>query len=402
MVSGSMLAGLLVALAMGASSIVFSEPAAADALMLGVIVGVPILGAGRFGKVAILNALLWLAIVGLGIAAVAFSAQADTAIKHQLVTLYLAGGAFVLAGYISASPERRFALVMACYIAASLIATLAGLAGYFRLFPAAFDLFTSFGRARGTFKDPNVYGAAIAPAILACAWVMLREQQRFALWAAAIALPLVLGLLLSFSRGAWISLALSLTLLGGGILWSSRRCTDFQRIRRAGATGIVVIACTLVAALQSEQVSALLTERASLDQSYDQGPDGRFGGQAKASRLIVENPLGIGTHTFRDVHHREEPHNVFLSMFLNAGWLGGLLYIIAVGGTLYIGCLGSLRMGVLQGPFLIATTAFAGVAFEGFVIDSDHWRSFFIVMGCIWGLADAPAPDIDRTQRHDD
>ena len=102
------------------------------------------------------------------------------------------------------------------------------------------------------------------------------------------------------------------------------------------------------------------------------------------------------------MHHKEEPHNVYLSMFLNAGWLGGLLYIIAVLATLAAGFRGAARRTALQGPFLIAVAAFAGVAVEGCVIDSDHWRSFFILMACIWGLADAPVPVLDASRRRED
>ena len=126
-----------------------------------------------------------------------------------------------------------------------------------------------------------------------------------------------------------------------------------------------------------------------MDQSYDQGPEGRFGGQEKAQRLVLDHPLGIGTHTFRDIHHPEEPHNVYLTMFLNAGWLGGLLYIASVAGTAMTGLWMSLRNGYLQGPMAVAATSFAALAFEGVIIDSDHWRHFFLVMALVWGLADA-------------
>ncbi len=147
---------------------------------------------------------------------------------------------------------------------------------------------------------------------------------------------------------------------------------------------------------------SLLSERASLEQSYDSGPEGRFGGQAKAVDLILEHPFGVGTHSFRDTYHPEEAHNVYLSTFLNAGWLGGLLYIAVVAATLVVGLRCSVRNGALQGAFLIATAAFAGLVVEGFVIDTDHWRHFFILMGCIWGLADAEPPVLDTSRRRDD
>ena len=41
-------------------------------------------------------------------------------------------------------------------------------------------------------------------------------------------------------------------------------------------------------------------------------------------------------------------------------------------------------------PYLIGAFAtFVGEVAEGFVIDTDHWRHFFLLLGMIWGLAAA-------------
>jgi O-antigen ligase len=400
--SASSLAATTVAVAMVVSSIVFSEPAIADALMAVVIVTIPVLGAARFGRMSVSNFAILAAFVALGVAGTSMSVTFDTAIKHQFVTLFLAAGAFVLAGYIAADPVPRTALVFWCYVVACLVATLAALIGYFNIVPSTYDLFTNYGRGRGTFKDPNVYGAALAPAITFTAWIMLREPAKRAYLAGFVVLPLVIGLLISFSRGAWISTGVSLAILAVLTSFTSRRRADLNRLSIVGMAGIAAAAIALFAIFQVEQVRTLFSERASLDQSYDVGPDGRFGGQEKARNLILENPFGIGTHTFRDKYHHEEPHNVYLSMFLNAGWIGGLLYVLSVIITLVVGLRAATLNGALQGGFVVASAAFAGVVFEGFVIDTDHWRHFFIMMACIWGLADAREPDIDSTRRRDD
>lgn len=383
------LAAVAVAGAMAASAIVFSEPAVADVLMAAVIVGLPLLGVTRFGQGSILNLVTWLVLVSLGLAACAVSTTFATAVTHQIVTLFLALGAFVLAGYVAADPVPRFRLVMTCYVVGCLIAAAAALAGYFQLVPSAHDLFTSYGRARGTFKDPNVLGAALAPAIAFTVWTALRQPMRHALLAAVASLPLFLALLLSFSRGAWASAAVSLVLVVWLSLVTSRRAADFRRLIAVAAAGTIALAAIIGAALELEAVERLFQERASLGQSYDEGPDGRFGGQAKAVGLILDHPFGIGTHTFRDTYHAEEAHNVYLSQFLNAGWIGGTLYAISVFGTLAAGFYAMRRRTALQGPIVIATAAFAGLVFEGFVIDTDHWRHFFIVMALVWGLVDA-------------
>ncbi len=396
------LAGVLVACALATSSIVFSEPAPADVLMMGVIFGVPVLGAARFGHVAKMHLALWLVIVALGLAGTAMSTIMPVAIIHQLVTLYLFLGAFVIAGYVAADPEPRFQLVVWFYVLGCVVACAAAFAGYFNLLPGAHDLFTNYDRARGTFKDPNVFGAAVAPGLVLAVWMTLRGKVQNLPVAAAVAGILGLGLLISFSRGAWLSAAVSVLVLAWIALVKSRRRSDVRRFMMVAAAGSLALIAGLSAALQNEAVRNLMEQRASLDQSYDEGPEGRFGGQEKAQKLILDNPFGIGTHTFRETYHHEEPHNVYLSMFLNAGWIGGLVYIISVLATLFVGFRGAFSATSLQGPFLIATAAFAGLAIEGLIIDSDHWRHFFIFMGLIWGLADASEPVIDTERRRTD
>ena len=260
-VSARGLAACVVGLAIALSSIVFSEPAIADAIMIAVIVTVPVLGVVRFGRMAILNFAMWAAFVAFGIAACGMAVTFDTAIKHQLVTLFLAGGAFVLAGYIAADPIPRISLIFWCYVVACLLATIAALAGYFGVSSTAYDLFTNYGRARGTFKDPNVYGAALAPAITFAAWIMLREPAKRAYVAGFVALPLLIGLLLSFSRGAWISTVLSLAILAVLTTLTSRRQTDLNRLTIVGGAGIAVAAIALFAVI-ADRASAVVAHRA--------------------------------------------------------------------------------------------------------------------------------------------
>lgn len=36
--------------------------------------------------------------------------------------------------------------------------------------------------------------------------------------------------------------------------------------------------------------------------------------------------------------------------------------------------------------FLVAYAAFLGVVVEGAIIDTDHWRHFYLLLALIWGL----------------
>jgi hypothetical protein len=75
--------------------------------------------------------------------------------------------------------------------------------------------------------------------------------------------------------------------------------------------------------------------------------------------------------------------------FLVYGWLGGAAYATLVLVTLVIGIRSAIVTTPWQ-PYLIAAyAAFVGEAVEGFIVDTDHWRHFFLLLGLIWGLTAA-------------
>jgi hypothetical protein len=64
-------------------------------------------------------------------------------------------------------------------------------------------------------------------------------------------------------------------------------------------------------------------------------------------------------------------------------------YILILGATLVMG-LRTVFAATPWRPYLIAAIAtFVGEIVEGFVIDTDHWRHFFLLLGMIWGLSAA-------------
>lgn len=78
-----------------------------------------------------------------------------------------------------------------------------------------------------------------------------------------------------------------------------------------------------------------------------------------------------------------------MEAFLVFGWLGGTTYFAMVMITFAVGFNG-LRVPAPWRPYLIAAYAtFVGEAVEGMVVDTDHWRHFFLMLGLIWGLSAA-------------
>src|SRR4029077_10486863 len=91
--------------------------------------------------------------------------------------------AIVIAGFIAKRPGAHASLVLNAYLCAAMVAALAGSIGYFHLIPGAREVMTRYGRATGLFKDPNVFGPFLVPALL---YVMSRlvegSIRRAVLW----------------------------------------------------------------------------------------------------------------------------------------------------------------------------------------------------------------------------
>lgn len=369
-----------------ASGVVFTEPAPVDLLMLGLILLLPIIGLVRFTPTLLAYLTVWVVAACAALVAVVVADDPGKAMVHTAVTFFLAGCSVVIAGFVMKRPGLHATLILQAWVVAACIAVLAALVGYFRLVPGAYELFTRFDRASGTFKDPNVFGPFLVTPILYLLHRMLTRGAGYVLWAGTWAALLAFGVLLSFSRGAWMVLAVSILLFG--YLAFVTAPSNWQRLRilTAGFAAIAGGFVVLIAALQIDGFDDMLLHRASLSQSYDEGPEGRFGGQVKAKRLIIDNPLGIGAQNFAPQHHLEEPHNVYLAMFLNAGWIGGLLFILMVVATTVYGLRHALKRTQTQPIFLVVYACFVAHALEGFIIDLDHWRHFHVLIAMVWGL----------------
>src|SRR5690606_33607663 len=107
--------------------------------------------------------------------------------------------------FIAALTGSRPALlgtIFRALLVSALLTALAGIAGYFELFPGA-EIFTRFGRASGAFADPNVFGPFL---VLPAIWLMHRMLTGAAMEWLRCGPPLLVllgGIFLSFSRGAW-------------------------------------------------------------------------------------------------------------------------------------------------------------------------------------------------------
>lgn len=385
----------LVWLTVYASFVVLKEPAPFDLLMMGLIVLLPAVGLVAIRTPHLAYFCLWLIVVATGFIATGAALEPEVSSIYIGITLYLALASFIIAAFVARRPEAHARLILRAYSAAAVAASCLAILGYFDIVPGARTIFTVHMRASGTFKDPNVLGPFLVPPLLYLLQESLSRRALGALSAAAGITVIALALLLTFSRGAWINLAVAAAVYLPLAFVTAR--TDRQRARLLGLVGILAAGAALLvaAALEIEAVAKLFTERAALAQSYDQGPEGRFGGQLKAIDVILEHPFGIGALQFGGQYHSENPHNVYLSQFLNGGWLGGLAYIAIVLASVRVAWRSIRQPAWSSRVCLVVFASLIGLAVEGMVVETDHWRTFFIVLGLAWGLA-YPSPVADE------
>jgi hypothetical protein len=267
----------------------------------------------------------------------------------------------------------------------ALIAATAGIAGYFNLVPGGHSLLTLYDRASGTFKDPNVLAAfLILPALFALQSVVSDDFRKS--FRSAIALGIMaLAILLAFSRAAWGGLAItSGFMLALMVLTSRSRAQRSRIIVMAVVTAVIVVA--LIAVLLSfDSIAEMFRQRASFDQSYDEGRFGRFGRHILGAEMALDLPFGIGPLQFHK-YFPEDTHNSYLNAFMSGGWISGVCYPALVLITVITGFRHIFVRVPWQRAYLAIFAAFLGTVGESFIIDTDHWRHFWMMLGAMWGL----------------
>ena len=379
------------------SGIVYFEPAPFDIALLVLTIFFFLSGMRIPGWMTAPIALLILIFI-MSIIGAAQSAPLGDNIRHAVISLYLAVSTIFVGCYVYNDPGPATRVIFKGYAIAAFIAAIAGIIGYFSLFDAAFNLFTENSRARGTFKDPNVFGPfLIIPALFAFYRLIEGAGARAPYWL-MVFLALSAAILLSFSRGAWGHYLFSFIICLFLLFFTSSNRKIRYRISVATLIVVVMSVFGLAAILSLETVSKLLVERMQLFQSYDIGASaGRFNGQMFALKVILSNPLGLGAKGFSDLWG-QAPHNVYLHNFLIAGWIGGFAYLAFVISTFICGLAIALRPSPYQGIAIVLFSSFFGLIFLGLLIDTDHWRHFYVLAGLIWGLSGAifksprPAP----------
>jgi len=378
------LRGALLWLTGFSGAIVFMEPSPYEVTSLLTIVVFAVTGLALRPALMPLVVMLLLYNTGFSLAVIQVIDEPKT-VTWVAVSWYLSATAVFFAAMLGGNTAERLSLLMRGTVAAAAVSSVIAILSYFRLLGPLSDLFLLYGRAHAAFNDPNVLGAfLILPAMLALQRVLngrLADASRAALLLALIAI----AVLLTFSRAAWGQFAFTAALLMFFTFVTSRSPNERMRIVLIAIAAILAMALVLAALLSIEQVADLFKERASLEQSYDVGPLGRFGRHILGAELSLDRPLGIGPLQFHKIFP-EDPHNTYLNAFLSGGWLSGFLYLTMVLITSLVGLRHVFLRTPWQATYIAVYCAFIGTVVESAIIDIDHWRHFFLLLGVIWGL----------------
>jgi hypothetical protein len=366
------------------SAIVFIEPSPYELATLGA--SLIFFATGLRMRLVFVPLLLTLFLLNVGytIGAIPFLDKSEVA-NWIATSWYMAVTVIFFAMVISEDTEARLNMLRRGLVVGAMIAALAALGGYFNLVPGGHDLLTLYERARGTFKDPNVLGAFLILPALFCLQSVVSDKLGKS-FRNTIAFGIMsLAILLAFSRAAWGGLILTSGFMLALMVLTSRSQAQRSRII-VMALVAVILAVALVAVLLSfDSIAEMFKQRASFDQSYDEGRFGRFGRHILGADMALDLPFGIGPLQFHN-YFPEDTHNSFLNAFMSGGWISGICYPALVFVTALTGFRYVFTPVPWQRTYLAIFSAYLGTVGESFIIDSDHWRHFWMMLGTMWGM----------------
>src|ERR1700733_16766 len=369
----------------GASgAIVFIEPSPYELMTL--TAAVLFFATGLRLRLAFMPLLLLLVLlnVGYSIGAIPFLDKSEVA-NWIATSWYMAFTVIFFAMVVSEDTAARLDMLRRGLVVGALIASVAGIAGYLNLVPGGHDLLTLYERARGTFKDPNVLGAfLILPALFVLQSVVSDGFGKSFRSTIALAI-MALAILLAFSRAAWGGLAITSAFMLALMVLTSQSRAQRSRIIVMSVAAVILVMLLIAVLLSFDSIRDMFQQRASFDQSYDEGRFGRFGRHILGADMALDLPFGIGPLQFHN-YFPEDTHNSYLNAFMSGGWLAGLCYPTLIAVTVVLGFRHLLKPVPWQRAYLAVFAAFLGTVSEAFIIDTDHWRHFWMMLGTMWGL----------------
>ena len=355
--------------------VVYVEPAPTD-LVFFVVVAVALV-TGRFhvrrvpaAAVGIIGAFL-----ALNLVSAVEVVDVARALTFFATTMYVAVLGLWVAGWVTT--RRRARIAAGGYLVAAVTAAALGLLALFLPVPGR-DLVVAEGRVLALFKDPNVFGPFVVPAALILVEEILSPRlfRLRRVLKALLLLVLALGVLFSYSRGAWANLA-----VGVGVVLVVLALRHRGGRKVLPALSLVLVAAALVAGTVAVSGSAdFLVERAQI-QSYDAD---RFGAWVAGLEPAERYPFGVGPGQFEQIASISA-HSTYVRVLAEQGLPGLLtisaLMIFTLGAAVGNAVAGRDTYGIGSAALL---GAWCGLLVNSFVIDTLHWRHLWVMGALIW------------------
>lgn len=304
------------------------------------------------------------------------ASDAVRAVRFELITLYLIALAVWLTSVFRDRGVTRLALE--AYVLAGAATAVASAVALELGFPGGdFLLFDPF-RAEGFFKDPNVFGPFLVPA----AAIVLEDIVRPRLFGwprpvlVTVFLALLSGILVAYSRAAWLNLAIALGTVILVYAW------------RRGGFGSALKAVALLAAAGAAGVGLLvatgsvtfLEERSGI-QLYDAD---RFRTQSSALSRMTELVFGHGPGQVESSLDYAA-HSLYLRVGFEQGVPGAVLIIVLLAVTAGLALVLAVRDADVAGVGGAALLgSWLGLIANSAFVDTLHWRHLWLVAALIW------------------
>ncbi|HHK74458.1 MAG TPA: hypothetical protein ENJ57_04760, partial [Rhizobiales bacterium] len=180
------------------SGFVLREPAPYDLFTLG-LMALSLLTGLRIPRGLGVPAVLLITFFVFDLVGVLSAFEPGKARMHAFVTIYLGFSSLFFACLIARDSLDILRKIFLAYAIGAVITAIFGIIGYF----GHIELFTLYGRAKGLFKDPNVFGPFLIPPLLYAIKKLINSPlKRVWPWMGVLGI-LIIGILLSFSRAAW-------------------------------------------------------------------------------------------------------------------------------------------------------------------------------------------------------
>lgn len=386
-----------IGLAMTVSSIVLVEPAPVDALVLGLLlVGVcaGIIGFRGLEPVAVVPLAVFML---ANIVSLYDPIDATRAIWYILVTLYLCLSWVFFVGVLWTYGKHGMEVMVKTYTAAGMLCIVPGLMSYFHVIGFQNTLLL-FGRPKGTFKDPNVYGPYLIPiALFAVAGIIAkRKNTKSAVLHVAVALISVAGIFLSYSRACWINFGLSLFayLFFSYMFRPTGTPSPFPMSR--ALVSFVGVALCIGLALQIPEVRDMVSQRLTSSGLHGYDKD-RFGTQHEAFETALERPLGIGPGQAEYAFHYST-HSSYIRVLSENGFLGAAGFVVFIFVSLGRGLMMGWRTKdqYWEKIFFAASACILGNIVNSAVVDTVHWRHFWFLLALPWYKPNARSEALEQ------